>query len=321
MDEPVVEVLTVATPSLVDSVEALVGQVTRTRDVAALSDGRRRALHAAAASRRPEAFLAVVALDRPHGTVIGYAQVDGEGDPSAVSMESVSSGDDAAGRAVADQVLDTALAAVAASGGAQVRLWVTTPSDADDERALRRGFTVERELLQLRCPLPLAPATVGEVVVTTRPFAVGRDEEAWLATNNRAFAGHPEQGAWDLSTIRSREAEPWFDPDGFRVLELDGRLAGSCWTKRHAATPPLGEIYVISVDPDFHGRGLGRALTRAGLDWLAATGLDTGMLYVDGANTPAVTLYRSMGFTEHHRDRAYTTTVSAAPVLPGVPAP
>jgi mycothiol synthase len=67
----------------------------------------------------------------------------------------------------------------------------------------------------------------------------------------------------------------------------------------------MGEIYVIGVDPDFHGRGWGRALTQAGLDWLAGQGLTVGMLYVDADNTAAVSMYRSMGFSDDHVDRSY----------------
>jgi mycothiol synthase len=67
----------------------------------------------------------------------------------------------------------------------------------------------------------------------------------------------------------------------------------------------LGEIYVISVDPSRHGEGWGRALTVAGLQWLAAQGLTVGMLYTDASNTGAVALYGHLGFTVDHVDRSY----------------
>jgi mycothiol synthase len=54
-------------------------------------------------------------------------------------------------------------------------------------------------------------------------------------------------------------------------------------------------VYVIAVDPDFHGLGLGRALTLAGYQHLGDSGITRAMLYVDADNTAAVTLYRDIG--------------------------
>ena len=78
------------------------------------------------------------------------------------------------------------------------------------------------------------------------------------------------------------------DADG-TVAGRPAGLAGFNWTKIHPPGPAdggggdagLGEIFVIGVDPDHQGTGLGRALAIAGLESLAARGVRTGLLYVD----------------------------------------
>jgi mycothiol synthase len=161
----------------------------------------------------------------------------------------------------------------------------------------------------MRRPLPHPDRSA----VATRAFVPGVDDVAWLAVNNRAFADHGEQGGWTEATLALRIAEPWFDADGFRLHEVDGRLVGFCWTKVHADTdPPLGEIYAIAVDPDAHGRGLGRELTLAGLDSLADRGIRHANLYVDAANAAAVRVYERLGFTVHRTRSAYSGTLGGS---------
>jgi mycothiol synthase len=183
--------------------------------------------------------------------------------------------------------------------------WWTHDGDSARDLATSLGLQPGRSLLQMRRPLPIE--LTADVAV--RSFQVGVDEHAWLDVNNAAFAWHGEQGGWDLATLQQRQREPWFRADGFLLHERDGRLAAFCWTKLHTPDSPdgplVGEIYVIAVHPDFHGLGLGRALTVAGLRSLHAAGATEGMLYVDATNTSAVRLYDQLGFEVAHTDQAY----------------
>jgi mycothiol synthase len=205
------------------------------------------------------------------------------------------------GRALIEQALrDT---------GGRLRLWAHGDLPEASLMAERLGFRRVRALLQMRRSLagPL-PRTEPPPGITVRTFVPGSDDEGWLALNARAFADHPEQGLWTLDDLHHRMRERWFDPNGFFLAERDGELVGFHWTKVHGTQgsghghDPVGEVYVLGVDPDAHGLGLGRLLTVVGLRHLRARGLPDVMLYVDGSNTAAIRLYESLGFARSDTD-------------------
>jgi mycothiol synthase len=209
----------------------------------------------------------------------------------------------------------------------RLRLWAHGQHPGATALARRTGFEQARALWQMRRSLlaPLPPVIL-PTGVRLRTFVVGQDEAAWMAVNSRAFADHPEQGRWGIDEVRLREQEPWFDPAGFFLAERDGaggaELVGFHWTKIHGGHvhgdegshiedhghEPIGEVYVVGVDPSMQGGGLGKALTIAGLQHLRSRGLTQAMLYVDESNTGAIRVYESLDFARWDTDVSYRRT-------------
>jgi mycothiol synthase len=294
--------------------EADIDALTRLIEAASAADGHRalgehKWLDLVEGGR--EGFAGFIARETSHRRVIGYAQIS-RGDSRSWAVEYVLHPDwrDPAHELRTDLV-GAALNEIASQGGGHVHLWVPMPTAADDAVAAAHGLQRGRDLCQMRRPLPVEGM---RSTITTRAMRPGEDEERWLVVNNRAFRGHPEQGAWTLATLVERERQDWFDPAGFLMLEIDGDLAGFCWTKIHEESPALGEIYVIAVNPDYQGRGFGKQLVLAGLEHLADRGISTGMLYVDRDNAEARGLYKGLGFFDDHVDRAYTADISPSKV-------
>ncbi|MGO1167070.1 MAG: mycothiol synthase [Janibacter sp.] len=242
-----------------------------------------------------EAFLLALPREGDHllvtddGQLAGYAQVADDGSVEAfVAPPARAKG---VGSALLEAVLER---------HPQARPWAHGDLPASRALAARLGLDVVRELLVLSRPVEDGDEVDPElpVGVTHRAFEPGRDDEALLAVNAAAFVDHPEQGDLDAAGLAERMAQPWFEAEGLILLD-DGtpdRLAGFHWTKVDPPEGDIGEVYVVGVHPDLHGRGLGGPLTRLGLAHLARRGVREVELYVEGDNHPALATYRRAGF-------------------------
>ncbi|MFI6821941.1 GNAT family N-acetyltransferase [Micromonospora sp. NPDC050187] len=158
-------------------------------------------------------------------------------------------------------------------------------------RPLTLVQTVTLDRLRAALPVP-DPAGPG-VELATAPTA------EWLAVAAGRKGGLPDAARHVLTAVdRLRFAH--LHAGGALVAVGRGTVTGEGrW---------LG-LSLIEVVPGFRGRGLARQVVRALADWGADSGATDVFLQVEQRNTPAVTLYRSLGFTTHH---TYLTRVAPA---------
>ena len=164
----------------------------------------------------------------------------------------------------------------------------------------KMGFRAVRQFLELRLDLSNTHLTeIGKI--SPRCRSLKHDEEdKLLHLQNRSFAG-----AWGynrntrgdilhrlhLSRCSAGDVIAAFDR---------GEPVAYCWTRLDRRTKNDGRIYMLGVDPDYRGKGLGKKVLAAGLFYLKSKGARFVELTVDSQNKVARALYRSLGF-RHHR--------------------
>ncbi len=204
-----------------------------------------------------------------------------------------------------------------AQAGGKLRLWSHGDLPGAKNIATANGFTHTRTVIQMRRSLTDSIPEIDNQI-PIRTFLPTIDNKEWIKVNNLAFADHPEQSDWTLTDLELRTKEDWFDPKGFLIADINNEIAGFCWTKIHGGHThkhseseaehdhdPIGEIYIMGVNPKYQGKGIGRAVTIAGLKHLRYQGIFSAMLYVDAENKSAINLYQSLGFKEWGRDLLY----------------
>lgn len=130
------------------------------------------------------------------------------------------------------------------------------------------------------------------IVVTAEP------DSAWLAAYHHHGEPTPASGVPVLAAVR----------DGVLGFVRLGDPAVTLAVARAAVTgAPDGRRWVgltaVEVAPGHRRRGLGTLVCASAIDWGRQQGATHAYLQVESSNLAAVSMYREMGFVEHHRYR------------------
>ena len=163
------------------------------------------------------------------------------------------------------------------------------------------GFRFIRRFLELRLDVSnVRWQDNSQRVVKYRNLQSG--EEGKLAQcQNYSFAD-----TWGYNPNTVEEIVYWTNLSGSSLEDVvlaceEDKVVGYCWTgitRKREAVPneKRGRIFMLGVDPNYRGRGIGKRVLLAGLSHLKSRGLQVVELSVDGENKVARALYRSIGF-------------------------
>jgi len=201
--------------------------------------------------------------------------------------------------------------------GADTDLWAFGNLEPAQLFCAAQGFTpvrgllvMERDMSTAGIPDDVAPTPGGDPAFGRTTNGDVRltgwndqDLDALVRLNARTFASHPEQGKLTRDDFLARMQSDWFDPEGLLLAtNSQGQLIGFHWTK---VDHDVGEVYVLGVDPDYEGMGVGRRLLDAGLAHMADLGVHTVKLWVEDDNLAAQSLYVKSGFSPIRSDIRY----------------
>lgn len=163
------------------------------------------------------------------------------------------------------------------------------------------GFAYHSTLwdLALAPDTAVAPPSWPDGVIG-RAFERARDDRAFLALFNAAFASHATPLQMDESMLDVPPDPNFEDADTLVLADAaTGDLVGFCATtpEREAGIAgPHAEIWTVGVVPTRQGQGLGRQLLRWGVERLRSIGVRDVVLSVNNRNEHALGLYESEGF-------------------------
>jgi mycothiol synthase len=166
---------------------------------------------------------------------------------------------------------------------------------------VKLGFGFVRRFLELKRELSELHSLAAEQgPLGNRHLQLG-EEDKLAEIQNRSFAGtwgYNPTAVEDIVYLLSLTGR---SPEDVILICEGDRPVGYCWTlvdpeASAGASKKMGRIYMLGVDPDYRGRGIGKRALLAGLAHLKSKGIEVAELTVDSQNAAACALYESGGF-------------------------
>ncbi|MFC2005897.1 GNAT family N-acetyltransferase [Chloroflexota bacterium] len=186
--------------------------------------------------------------------------------------------------------------------GAKVAHVNITEDNVIAKRVLSKlGFECVRRFLELRLDITEVPQQdIDRAVLSCCHLQFGGEGEL-TRIQNRCFADTWGYNPNTVEAITHRISLNSCSPEDI-VLNYDGdKVTGYCWMDitgggSTAISGRRGRIFMLGVDPDYRGRGVGKRVLLAGLAYLKSKGLQVAELTVDSDNKVACALYKAVGF-------------------------
>jgi len=244
----------------------------------------------------PEQDLFIVEID---GDIVGYMDIKPELTMERVILDCWVHPEHRR-RGLATKLLGCAIRR-ARELGARVAHVNIMEDNAVAQRLLSRlGFERVRRFLELR--LDIADVhwpDIDQATLGCRYLQRG-EEDKLTQIQNRAFAGTWGYNPNTVEEITYRTNLSTYSPEDI-VLTCEGdKVIGYCWTgiacKGGVPSERKGQIFMLGLDPDYRGKGIGKKILLAGLAHLKSRSLQVAELTVDSENKAACALYKSIGF-------------------------
>jgi len=201
--------------------------------------------------------------------------------------------------------LATRLLGCAINRAKELGIRVTHVNIVEDNVVARRmlsrlGFKCVRRFLELRLDITDVHWPDTNQAALECCYLQRGEEDKLTQIQNRAFAGTWGYNPNTVEEISYRTNLSTCSPGDIVLIYEGDKVIGYCWTgvacEGGATSERKGQIFMLGVDPDYRGKGIGKRVLLAGLTRLKSKSLQVAELTVDSENKTACTLYKSIGF-------------------------